>query len=155
MKVVCCRLMKNDKAKIEFPSENKMTEYALMAHHREPLLTNVIGFVDGVAMPVKCSSLPEVQSTYYNGYYHDTMINNVFAFAPTGKVIFACINYPGSWHDSQVAASLIDVVIRKCIDYAMCVDQGFPRSGMLLDKFVGPISARTLAKISPIVKADC
>jgi hypothetical protein len=79
MKVVCCRLIKNDKAKIEFPSENKMAEYASMVHHREPLLTNIIGFVDGVAMPVKCSSLPEAQSTYYNGYHHDTMINNDFS----------------------------------------------------------------------------
>ena len=39
------------------------------------------------------------------------MINNVFCFAPTGKIIFACINFPGSWHDSQVSLSLISKVV--------------------------------------------
>ena len=48
-----------------------------------------------------------------------------------------CINFPGSWHDSQVATSLIAKVIDK-----ICVDQGFPRTGDLLNKFVCPISRR-------------
>jgi hypothetical protein len=36
------------------------------------------------------------QEKYYNGYHGDTTVNDVFAFAPTGKIIFAAINYVGS-----------------------------------------------------------
>ena len=58
------------------------------------------------------------------------------------KIIFACINFPGSWHDSQVATSLIAKVIENIGEYKICVDQRFPRTGNLLNKFVGPISRR-------------
>jgi hypothetical protein len=81
--------------------------------------------------------------------HSDTMCNNVFAFAPTGKIIYACINFPGSWHDSQVSVSLIDKVITSIGDYAFCVDQGFPRSGELYDKFVGPMSRKIKRNLSP------
>ena len=30
------------------------------------------------------------------------MINNVLYFAHYGKIIFACINFPGWWHDSDL-----------------------------------------------------
>jgi len=90
---------------------------------------------------------PTCQATNYNGYHHDTMCNNVFCFAPTGKIIFACINFPGSWHDSQVILSLIAKVVENVGAFKIYVDQGFPRSGDLLDKFVGPISRRNLPKL--------
>ena len=52
------------------------------------------------------------------------------------------INFPGSWHDSMVCQALIDITIRKIGIYAFCVDQGFPRKGDLMDRFVGPLSKR-------------
>lgn len=152
MKLVAKKLSGNSAAKIKFPDQQKMAEYAAMVAVREPAVTNVIGFVDGVSIPVQCSDNEEQQNAAYNGYHHDTMCNNVLAFAPNGKVIYACINYPGSWHDSQVSASLIDVVIRKIGNYSFCVDQGFPRSGELFDKFVGPISTKRRAQLAPALR---
>ena len=131
------------KAKIHWP--NTLAEKEALAdlvNRREPQVDDVIGFTDGVSLPVQCASDPISQATNYNGYHHDTMINNVFCFAPTGKIIFACINFPGSWHDSQVSLSLISKVVENIGDFKICVDQGFPRSGDLLNKFVGPISRR-------------
>jgi hypothetical protein len=80
------------------------------------------------------------------------MVNNVFAFAPTGKIVFCCINYPGSFHDSFVATELIDITSRKIGAYAFCVDSGFPRSNEMYDKFVGPISRANKRKLSPVVR---
>jgi hypothetical protein len=80
------------------------------------------------------------------------MANNVLAFAPTGKVIYACLNFPGSYHDSTVAADLIDITIRKIGIYAFCVDSGFPRGNELYDKFVGPISKAQKKQLSPILR---
>eukprot|EP01034_Spumella_vulgaris_P045070 gene45070-56104_t len=59
------------------------------------------------------------------------MCNNVLAFAPTGKIIYASINYPGSWHDSTVCRKLMRKVVEEIGFYAFCVDQGFKRSGFM------------------------
>jgi len=105
-----------------------------------------------VSIPIQCSEDPIEQSKYYNGYHHDTMINNVLLFAPTGKIVYACLNSPGSWHDSQVCASLIAKVLRSIGVYKICVDQGFPRSGELYDKLVGPMSRKTRSGLAPALR---
>jgi len=145
------RLKRNLKARIHWPdTDHEKAYFAELVYQRDQQnpVFDVIGFTDGVSLPVECSSDPISQATNYNGYHHDTMIN-VFCFAPTGKIIFACINFPGSCHDAQVATSLIDKVVRNIGDYKICVDQGFPRSGDLLNKFVGPISRRNRANLPP------
>jgi hypothetical protein len=142
LKLVVRKLKRNNLAKISFPNRLEMENYAHMVNQREPSVDNIIGFVDGFSTPIECNDEIIEQSNEYNGYHHDTMCQNVFAFAPTGKIIHASIDFPGFFHDSQVAMDLIDVVIRKIGTYAMCVDQGFPRSGDLFDKFVGPCSKK-------------
>jgi len=142
------RLKNHPKARIHWPSTLREKEYlADLVHRRAPNVVDVIGFTDGLSLPIQCASDPISQATNYNGYHHDTMINNVFCFSPTGKIIFACINFPGSWHDSQVSLSLISKVVRNIGDFKICVDQGFPRSGDLLNKFVGPLSRRARSNL--------
>jgi hypothetical protein len=46
-------------------------------------------FIDGLSLPMQCDSDPISQATNYNGYHHDTMVNNVFCFAQTDKIILA------------------------------------------------------------------
>jgi hypothetical protein len=55
------------------------------------------------ASPVQASGDPDIQNAYYNGYLCACYVSNVLVFAPNGKIIFAAINQPNSWHDSQVA----------------------------------------------------
>jgi hypothetical protein len=146
------KLRDNDTAAVRFPTAQEMPVLAAMVHAREPMAATVIGFLDGVAIPVQCSSDELEQGAFYNGYHHDTTINNTFLFLPTGKIGFACTNFPGSWHDTTVSAQLIRVVI-ECIGiYCICVDQGFPRSGELYGRFVGPISRRLRAQLAPALR---
>ena len=72
--------------------------------HPTVWVDDVIGFTNGVSLPVECASDPIGQATNYNGYL-DTMIKNVFFFALTGKIIYSHINFPVSWHDNQVSQS--------------------------------------------------
>jgi hypothetical protein len=58
-----------------------MAEHARLISLREPAVGNIIGFIDGVGIPVQCSDDVLEQNAMYNGYYHDTMCNNVFAFS--------------------------------------------------------------------------
>lgn len=82
MKLVVKKLKNHETAKISFPmSETRKQHYADLIHAREPSITNCIGFVDGVAIPVQCSSEILEQNKFYNGYKHDTTVNNVLAFA--------------------------------------------------------------------------
>ena len=149
MILLCKKLKNNASAKISFPDDDKMAEFAAIVNMREPTVDNVIGFVDGLSLAVQCSDDEHLQNAAYNGYSHDTTCNNVFAFSPEGKVIFCSYNYPGSWHDSTVAQDLINVVIKRIGPYAFCVDQGFPRSGDLHGRFVGPMTRRMRRKLSP------
>lgn len=147
-------LEQNKHAKIQFPKRNKMYQLAALVQRREPEIHNVIGFVDGLAIPVRCSEDEKMQSANYSGYHHDTMINNVFAFSAEGMIIFACLNFPGSWHDGQVCVSLVNHAQCHLGDFAMCVDQAFPRKGLMTGKFVGPLSRRTRRRLSDIVKEN-
>jgi hypothetical protein len=102
---------------------------------------------------VQCSENEVSQTEYYNGHHKDTMINNVFAFSAEGKIIHATVNCPGSWHDSHAAVHLMRVVDKKIGNFAMCVDQGFLRSGYMIRKFVGPLSSRAKAKLQNLPSA--
>jgi hypothetical protein len=136
-------------ARVAFPdTPEEMERLAAITHQREPEVANCIGFIDGLAVPIQCSDSPAAQEKNYNGYYSDTVCNNVFLFSPEGKIMFCIINAPGSWHDSQVAFPLAALAIEAFGTYCACVDQGFARGGDLFEKFVGPVSKKTLKKIS-------
>ena len=70
-------------------------------------MDDVIGFMDGVSLTSECTSEPLLQNWMYSGYHSDTMVNNLFAYAPDGKVIFHAINFPGSWHDGSITANVL------------------------------------------------
>jgi len=88
------------------------------------------------------SSKPSLELQWISPRYHVQQWNFLyfFCFAPTSKIIFACINFPGSWHDAQVSLLLIKKVVQKIGEFEICVDQGFPRSGDHLKNTLGSIS---------------
>jgi hypothetical protein len=119
-----------------------MREFADMVQAREPLVDDIIGFMDGVSMPTQCTSERVEQNAFYCGYDCDTMVNNVFACGPDGKVFFAAVNFPGSWADGSLTARFLHQMKKRIGNYKICVDQGFPRSGDAYGTFVGPVTRR-------------
>jgi hypothetical protein len=112
-------------AKVSWPTHNEMEEYAKMIHAREPLLSKSIGFVDGLNIPLLESGDSDVQNAYYNGWLSACYVSNVFVFAPTGKIIYAAINRPGSWHDSAVCKSLYEKLKLLESDFNILADSAF------------------------------
>jgi hypothetical protein len=96
-------------AKVKFPDNLKMREYADMIQAREPLADDVIGFMD----QTECTSKRVQQNVFYCGYDCDTMMNNVFAFGPDGKFFFAAVNFPGSWADGSLTARFLHQMKRR------------------------------------------
>jgi hypothetical protein len=98
------RLRFHPLARIVFPNEEKLQRFAEMISLREPMIANVIKFMDGLGLATQMIDKRLEQNAYYCGYDCDTMINKVLVFSPDGKVFFGAINYPGSWLDGTLTA---------------------------------------------------
>ena len=102
----------NPFAKVKFPSNAKMREFADMVQEREPLVDNILGFMDGVFFLTQCASARLEQNVFYCGYDCDTMVNNIFAYSPDGNVFFAVVNSPKSWADGSLTAQFLHLMKR-------------------------------------------
>jgi len=99
----------------------------------------VIGFMDGVSLNCECTSEPVVQNSMYSGYHSDTMVNNLFAYAPDGRVIFCAINFPGSWHDGSIMANECLIFIRRLANAKCALIKAFPEAVMPLTFLLDPL----------------
>ena len=62
IKLVCKKLKRHDAAKIKFPNEEEKIQFAQLVQNREPTVDNIIGFVDGLAIPIQCFSDEDEQA---------------------------------------------------------------------------------------------
>ncbi|GLE03372.1 hypothetical protein PINS_up012262 [Pythium insidiosum] len=115
---------------IAWPSnEETFKDYASMIELRHPSLENAFCFVDGLNIPVATSLHENVQNAYYNGWTCSHYCSCVFAFAPNGRIIFASLNAPGSWHDATIARDLYSKLLdRTPENYFAIADTAFPRN---------------------------
>jgi hypothetical protein len=141
------RLADNPIAEVRFPCTEKMRRFSGMVQSREPLVDDVIGFMDGVSIPAECTDKRFEQNAFYCGYDCDTMVNNVFAYGPDGKVFFVAVKFPGSWADGTLRARFLNALNKKIGEYKICVDQGFPRSGEAYGTLVGPVTKRATRRL--------
>ncbi len=111
------------------------------------MVDDIISLLDGVSFPVQCTDKRIRQNAMYCGYDCDTMVNNMLAYGPDGKVLFAAVNFPGSWAAGSLSARFLHYVKRKIGAYKICVDQGFPRSGDAHGTFVGPVTKRQAQRL--------
>jgi hypothetical protein len=147
------RLHSHPLASIQFSNEQKMQQFTEMISIREPTITNVIGFMDGLGLATKCTDERIQQNAYYCGYQCDTMVNNVLVFGPDGKVFFCAINYPGSWADGSLTACFFSHINGKDRGLKkICVDQGFPWCGDATGILVGPIPERSACGMHLLVR---
>jgi hypothetical protein len=108
--------------------------------------------MDGLSLSSQCTDERNIQNAYYCGYDCNTMVNNVFAYGPDGKVFFCAINFPGSWADGSLTARFLQHIKKRIGDYKICVDQGFPRSGEASGILVGPIPERSARRLYPAMR---
>ena len=144
LKKVVRRLRSHLIAQVKFPDAAKMREFVDMVQEREPLVSDIIGFMDGVSFPAECTDERVKQNVYYCGYDCDMMVKNVFAYGPDGKVFFVAINFPGSLADKILTACFLGHLKAKIGDYKICVNKGFPRSEDVYGTLAGPVTKRAM-----------
>ncbi len=85
-----------------------MRQFAEMVQLRAPIVSDVIRFMGGVSIPAECTDERIEQNAFYCGYDCDTIMNNVFAYGPDGKVFFFGHQFPGElgrWRvDGEISA---------------------------------------------------
>ncbi len=59
--------------------------------------------MDGLKLYLEQSGDQVIQNMFYNRWTHDHYVLLVFVFCPDGTIPIAAINYPGCFHDSQLA----------------------------------------------------
>ncbi|KIJ43451.1 hypothetical protein M422DRAFT_60318 [Sphaerobolus stellatus SS14] len=133
-------------AKIAWPGEDKMEEYAKIIGQQHPALLEwkhgnaygAFGSVDGLKLTVAATDNPEWENATYNGYngwLHSHCCNNVLVFSPRGEITAAQINAPGSWHDSHVAKSIYQNLHDHTSDgYYLVADTAFPCGTEQIDR---------------------
>jgi hypothetical protein len=140
--LVVRKLKRHPMAAVKFPDAAKMEYFARLIHQCALEVDDVIGFMDGLSLVSECTSEVFEQNAMYNGYHSETMVNNIIAYGPDGKVFLAAINFPSSWHDGSITANILPYICERIGNYKMCVDQRFRRSGDASFILVGPISHR-------------
>jgi hypothetical protein len=121
-----------------------------MIERREPMATNVIGFMEGLSLHSECNSDMYEQNVMYNGYHSDTMVNKVFAYGADGKIFLCGLNFPRSCHNGSIPAHLLPIIIEKIGSFKICIDQGFPWSDDADGILVEPNSQRSAARLPQI-----
>ena len=86
--------------------------------------------MDGVWLPILEPGDSDIQNAYYNGWKACCNISNVIVWAPDGTIIWARYNCPGSFHDTTVAAPLLELLYdegRTPKNMKLLADSGFAK----------------------------
>jgi hypothetical protein len=126
LRLVICRLSNHLISMAKFPNQAKMRKFAALVQLRAPIVPDVIKFMDGVSIPAECTDECIKQNAFYCGYDCNTMVNNVFAYGPDGKVFFAAINFPGSSADSALTARFLHALKKKLENIRFASTRGSP-----------------------------
>jgi hypothetical protein len=83
-------------ARVQFPDEAKMMEFAAMIQQREPMVDNIIVFMDRELFPVQCRDKRISQNAMNCGYDCVTMVNNMSCMAKKLR----CILQPSTFQEA-------------------------------------------------------
>jgi hypothetical protein len=142
-------------AAVRLPTVTERESYAANINKKYPTLIGVWGFIDGLNLSIGSDGDANIQNAYYNGWYSDTCISNLFVFAADGTVSWMAVNAPGSWHDAAIATrmGLYDALSTIPWPYVLLGDAAFP-VGLRLTDGVKIIRAPKESEAQPASRAE-
>eukprot|EP00171_Calliarthron_tuberculosum_P023637 IDg23637t1 len=124
---------------IRWPTEEEMrSSSALLEHNRQygHLLRGVFAVLDGGRMPCASYVDADLQNAYWEGFTQAVEVTNLFVWNFHGEIVYAALNFPGSWHDSKLAVEsglyVPHLTEHTPPGYAILGDSAFPRSSAAL-----------------------
>ncbi|KAG8686750.1 hypothetical protein FRC11_008428 [Ceratobasidium sp. 423] len=117
--------------RLAWPTQQKMQDNSDIInnkHKHAKYLKGAFGFMDGLNLPVTASGENDEQNANYNGWLHSHVVSNVIVFSPDGTIMSSVVNAPGSWHDSNVACPIYQLLREKTPNgFFLIADSAFPR----------------------------
>ena len=139
---------------IRWPSPAEMkSSCQLLESNRQNgfLLKGVFAVVDGARMPWATYADPKLQNAYWEGFTQGHEVTNLLVWNFYGEIIFAAVNFLGSWHDSRLAAAgglYYPLLIEETPPgFAILGDSAFPRTDPRLKGKI--VRARKTNEIGP------
>ena len=118
-----------------------------MINNCGPPIDDAIGLIDGASLAMECTSERTTQNAFDSENKCNTVVNNVFAYGPDGKVFITAINCPGSWVDGSLSPLFFYSVGKRIGPYKICGDQGFPHSDEMWNVWVVPMSKHSTKQL--------
>jgi hypothetical protein len=97
---------------VQFPSLGDQTFLGDITRQRLPALgaNNIIGFIDGIRLKIQTNCVKVLENLYYSGYCAAHVVCCIFLFLVNGKIAWASLNNPGSFHDATCALALTNLL---------------------------------------------
>ena len=90
-------------AKVRIPTAEEQICFSHLIQSKYPLLPFCVGAMDGLKLDLSTTYEDRLEdNNYYNGWLKKHCIGNMFVWGPDGKIWLGAVNFPGSFHDSQI-----------------------------------------------------
>ena len=136
-------------ARVEWPSKEEQVAMAIKVQTVEPIILGRWGFIDGknyrVAEPANCL----VQNAMYNGWLHSVFVTGTACFSVQGVIIWAKLNFFGSWNDSEMSREFMDILSdsnRNEDGHGVLSDSAFPVSSHMFGRIMTPLKDGDLSR---------
>lgn len=109
---------------------------------KEPLVKGRWGFIDGKNYRVQEPSNSAIQNGMYNGWLHSVLVTGTACFSADGVIIWAKLNYFGSWNDgemSRVFREKLSDPTRNVGGHGVLSDSAFPVSREMFGRIITPL----------------
>lgn len=126
---------------IEWPSHELQIYLARKVQMKEPLVMGRWGFADGKNYDVETSGNSDLQNGMYNGWLHRALITGVTLFGANGCIMWAKLNYFGSWNDGETSAGIrlkLSDDTKNVDGHGILTDSAFPCSGKMFGRIMTP-----------------
>ncbi len=114
---------------------------------RQPQLTGVFGFVDGLNLAIHDLPVGMLQNAYYNGWLGGCYCSSLFLFGPDGCILWCTLNWPGSWSDAALARQLYTILHELPEGFSIAADSAFTRADMA-SRIILPLKSDEMERAS-------
>ena len=111
---------------------------------QEPLVKGRWGFIDGKNYHVQEPGEAFLQNTMYNGWLHCVFVTGTTCFSVDGVIIWAKLNFFGSWNDSEISRSFrekLSCPIKNVDGHGVLSDSAFPVGREMFGRIMTPLKS--------------
>lgn len=145
-KALLLALNATKEADVTWPSKADQVRMALLVENKDPLVKGRWDFIDGKNYSVQEPTNFFAQNCLYNSWLHRALITGTTCFSVDGVIIWAKLNYFGSWNDSEMSRTFRDKLCNP--------DKNVEGHGVLSDSAI-PVSREMFGRImTPLKNGD-